>query len=228
MKQHIWIPTLLAILAITAGCGSHGYSRADRAADSVQNAAARVDLGASQMAVALATLSDLVDNPGADLRPQFGKFNSAAKILASLSRDIAAKSDAMQKKGTVYFQKWDEELARIQNEDIRSRSAARKMEVEMGFQRVQANYQATAGLLSPFISRLSDIRTALSADLTPAGLEAVRGLVSAARTEGLSVQQSLQNLSTDFKSLGTSLKPAAPQPTQPHSPSSPPSPSVGS
>ena len=68
MKQHIWIPTLLAILAITAGCGSHGYSRADRAADSVQNAAARVDLGASQMAVALATLSDLLEADVAKLQ----------------------------------------------------------------------------------------------------------------------------------------------------------------
>lgn len=218
MKYSTLFASLLVISAIASGCAARGYNRADSAASSVQKAASRVDAGAGQIDIALATLTDLVDNPGADLKPQFSKFNAAVNDLEPLSKDIAAKSEAMQKKGAAYFQKWDEELAVIQNEDIRSRSAQRKAEVGQGFQRVQANYQSTATTLTPFISRLTDIRTALGTDLTPAGLDAIRGSVGSVKMEGASVVQSLRSLSADFKSLGVSLAPAVPQPVPPSQP----------
>lgn len=217
MKPSTLFASFLALSALVSGCASHGYNRADRAASSMQSAANRVDAGATQIEIALATLSDLVDNPGADMKPQFNKFNSAVNTLESLSKDMAGKSETMQKKGTAYFQKWDEELAHIQSEDIRSRSAARKTEVVQGFERVQANYQNTSVALSPFMTRLTDIRTALSTDLTPAGLASIRGSVDSAKAEGATVQQSLRSLSTDFKNLGGAISPAAPQ-----SPQSPP------
>lgn len=221
MKTSTFFASLLVISALVSGCASRGYNRADSAASSVQKAATRVDAGAGQIDIALATLSDLVDNPGADLKPQFSKFDAAVDNLESLSKDIAGKSDTMQKKGTAYFQKWDEELAVIQNEDIRSRSAQRKTEVVQGFQRVQANYQTTASSLVPFIAKLTDIRTALSTDLTPAGLDAIRGSVGSVKMEGDSVAQSLRSLSADFKSLGVSLSPSVPQPAQPAQPQAP-------
>jgi hypothetical protein len=145
------------------------------------------------------------------MKPQFIRFNSAVNDLESLSKDVADKSATMQKKGSAYFQKWDEELARIQTEDIRSRSAARKTEVMQGFERVQANYQNSSVTLAPFLARLGDIRTALSTDLTPAGLDSIRGSVGSAKTEGESVKQSLRSLAADFKNLGVSLSPAVPQ-----------------
>jgi hypothetical protein len=212
MKTPALLLSLIAISALVSGCGTRGYNRADTAATSIQRAAARVDKGASQIETALAALADLVDNPGADLKPQFARFNASVNDLESLSKDVAGKSTTMQNKGSAYFQKWDEELARIQSEDIRSRSAARRTEVMQGFERVQANYQNTSVTLSPFLARLADIRTALSTDLTPAGLDSIRGSAGSARTEGASVQQSLRSLAADFKNLGVSLSPAVPQP----------------
>lgn len=233
MKHTTVLGSFLVIAAILSGCASRGYNRADSAASSVRNAATRVEVGALQIDIALTALSQLVNNPAADMKPQFSKFDSAVDDLKSLSKDIAGKSESMQKKGTAYFQKWDEELARIQNEDIRNRSATRKTEVIQGFQRVQANYQFTASQLAPFISRLTDIRTALSTDLTPAGLDAIRASANSANTEGASVTKALRDLSADFKSLGISLSPAVPQPEQPSQPqaqpqSQPTTPSVGS
>ncbi len=215
MKNISLIASLLLISAIVSGCASRGYNRADSAASSVQHAANRVDVGASQIEMALATLTDLVENPGADMKPQFGKFNAAVNNLESLSKDIAGKSETMQKKGAAYFEKWDQELAQIQSEDIRSRSAARKTEVMQGFERVQANYQNSSVALAPFITRLADIRTALGTDLTPAGLESIRGSVASAKTEGATVQESLRSLSADFKNLGISLSPAVAPQAQP-------------
>ena len=212
MKTITLLCSFIVISALVSGCGTRGYNRADTAASSIQRASLRIDKGASQVEIALATLTDLVDNPAADLKPQFIRFNASVNDLESLSKDVAGKSATMQNKGSAYFQKWDEELARIQTEDIRSRSAARKTEVMQGFERVQANYQNTSVTLAPFLARLGDIRTALSTDLTPAGLDSIRGSVGSAKMEGASVQQSLRSLAADFKNLGVSLSPAVPQP----------------
>lgn len=211
MKTSTLLLSFIVISALVSGCGTRGYNRADTAATSIQRAADRVDKGATQIEIALATLTDLVDNPAADMKPQFTRFNSAVNDLESLSKDVAGKSGTMQKKGSAYFQKWDEELARIQTEDIRSRSAARRTEVMQGFERVQANYQNSSVTLAPFLARLGDIRTALSTDLTPAGLDSIRGSVGSAKMEGESVKQSLRSLAADFKNLGVSLAPAVPQ-----------------
>ena len=215
MKASTFLTSFVIISALVSGCATRGYNHADSAATSMQRGAERAETGAAQIETALVALSDLVENPGSDLKVQFGKFNGAVSNIESLGKDIAGKSASMKQAGADYFKKWDEELARIQSEDIRSRSAARKTEVVQSFERVQSSYQAASAALTPLITRLTDIRTAISTDLTRAGLDSIRSSVSGVKSEGSSVQQLLKTLAADFKRLGTSISSSLPQPAQP-------------
>lgn len=211
-----WTTRLAAIcilVTLAAGCATRGYNRADHAAATAQSAARQIDQGASELELAIAALAELADGEGADRLIRFSKFNGAVDHLGSLPKEIAGNSAAIQQRGAIYFKKWDEELGRIQNDEIRSRSAARKTEVSQDFERVQANYQPTAAVLAPFIEKLRDIRTALSTDLTPAGLDAIRGSINAAKMEGVSVVISMRSLAADYRALANSLQPVATHPT---------------
>ena len=200
----------VAAAALLGGCASNGYRQAGAAASSLQNTSDRINRGTGQIDAALAALSQLVDNPGADLKLQFRNFNTAVNGVDAFARDLASRNVSIQQQGATYFQKWDEDLARIQNEDIRSRSAERKGEVMKQFDRAKANYDATRTQLNPFLADLRDIRTAVGTDLTPAGLENIRSAAGKVGARGVAVRQSLTELAVEFKNLAMSLATPAP------------------
>jgi hypothetical protein len=212
MKTCKTILSLLALTALISGCATSGYQKANHTAASLQSTSDCINKGTGQIDAALASLSQLVDNPSADLKAQLKTFDSSVSGVESMSREIGSRVASTQQQGAEYFQKWDEDMAQIQNTDIRSNSADRKEAVVKQFDRVKASYESTRGQLMPFVADLRDIRTALSTDLTPAGVEAIRGAASKANAKGVVVRQSLSELAVQYKDLSASLRASAPQP----------------
>jgi seryl-tRNA synthetase len=198
---------LAALTVFTAGCASSSssYEKAGKTSTSLQETAFKIDKGEVQIDTALLALSDLVNAPNQNIKPQFKKFESAVGKLDSLSKDVSKQALAMQEQGAAYFQQWDTDLAKIQNEDIRSRSTERKNIVAARFDRVRASYAHAKDAFVPFMSRLSDVRTALSADLTGEGLTSVKSIADDAKANAVPLREALRQLSADFRVLGLSL-----------------------
>ena len=197
---------LAALTIFTAGCASSSsYEKAGKTSTSLQETALNIDKGEVQIDTALRALSDLVNAPNQNIKPQFKKFESAVEKLDSLSKDVSKQALAMQAQGAAYFQQWDTDLAKIQNEDIRSRSTERKNIVAARFDRVRASYAHAKDAFVPFMSRLSDVRTALSADLTGEGLSSVKSSADEAKANAVPLREALREWSADFRVLGLSL-----------------------
>lgn len=197
----------LAVLTVfSAGCASSSsYEKAGKTSTSLQEAAVNIDKGEVQIDAALAALSDLVNAPNENIKPQFKEFESSVEKLESLSADVGKQALAMQAQGAAYFQQWDADLATIQNEDIRSRSTERKNVVAARFERVRASYVQARDAFVPFMSRLSDVRTALSADLTGEGLTSIKSAADKAKKDAVPLREAMRQLSSDFRILGISL-----------------------
>jgi hypothetical protein len=155
-------------------------------------------------------LAQLVDNPAPDLKPQFNQFGTAVNQVESFGRDLGRATVNVQQSGAAYFQKWDEELATIQSADIREQSARRREAVMRQFERTQTAAEEVRARLAPVISDLKDIRLALSADLTPAGVEAIRNTASKVGSKGVSARESLAQLAAQFKEAGAALSAGRP------------------
>ena len=205
-------PILLvsAISLLLAGCGTCGFDKANCTSDSLQKDAKAIDQSNLQLDAVVVTLTDLMNNPGPDMKPQFKNFSSAVDKLESSANEVNRQVGAMQVQGAEYFQKWDEELAKIHNEDIRTRSADRKTLVAARFAKVKASYVQAKTNFDPFMSDLKDIRTALATDLTSAGLVSVKGVVIKANNDATPLHESLSNLAAGFKELGNSISAKTP------------------
>ena len=210
MKTLISLVAIAACGVLVTGCISTGYEKAGTTSTSLRDAAQGIDNALGPLDTVVAALSDLVTNPGPDITPQFQKFSAAVSNLESLANEVSSREAAMRLQGAAYFQKWDEELAKIQNDDIQTRSLDRKNEVAARFAKVRVSYAQTTANFAPFMSDLKDIRTALATDLTAGGLASVKGLASKANDKVLPLRESLISLSTDFKNLGVSLSTATP------------------
>ena len=203
---------LAVAVAFLAGCASHGYDKGSATAAGLKESATKIEAADGQLDATLGSLNDLVNNPQADLRPQYKKYSGNVDDLAALAKHVDDAVNAMRAQGKEFFAKWNEELAAIKNEDIRTRSAARQKEVSDELLNVKRSYAETEIAFKPFMSDLRDVQKYLGTDLTPAGVATMKEPAAKANQAGATLKQSLSKLAADFKSLGIAMSAVAPAP----------------
>ena len=205
----ITLPLCALIIAsgFIVGCATKGYKKAADTASALTKSSELIAKGNTVIDASLANLNDLVSNPQPDLRKQFKAFNSSVNDLDATDREIASEIQKIKSQGAAYFEKWDQEIARMQNEDIRNRSETRKHEVAGRFGRISRHYDEAQTAFGPFRSALHDVQKFLSTDLTSGGLSAIKEFVKKANTDAVPLKQSLADLSDEFKGLGRSVSP---------------------
>lgn len=202
--------TLAAAAGLVAGCASTGNDKAASTASALTESSSMIAKGNTLIDQTLANLNDLVSNPQPDLREQFKTFNSSVDKLGSAAKDVSSKAEEMKSQGAAYFKKWDKEMAKMQNEDIRNRSEARKNEVASRFARISQQYDETKTAFLPYMSDLRDMQKFLSTDLTAGGLAAIKDVAAKATKDAVPLKESLAKLSDEFRSLGLSMSPTTP------------------
>jgi SMC interacting uncharacterized protein involved in chromosome segregation len=203
---------LASALAVLAGCASGNYEKGSSTAAGLSESADKISAGKTKIDVALNSLNDMVSNPQVDLVPKFKKFNTAVSDLESTAKHVSDSVASMRGTGKEYFQKWDEQLATIKNEDIKSRSTERKNEVQTKFTNIKKTYEETAMAFKPFMAELKDIQSALSTDLTPGGVTALKGPTDKLNKDSVPLKASIDKLAAEFKDLGVAMSSGMPQP----------------
>jgi hypothetical protein len=189
-----------------AGCASSsGYDTGNKTADQIQTAAGRIDALTGKIDVTLTSLNDLVEKPQADLRPQFKTYSDNVTGVETSAKEIADARRKMGEQGKVFFDKWDQQLAQIQNEDIKARSQSRKDEVAKKLQTIKMSYTEAEMAFRPFMADLKDVQKFLSVDLTTGGIAAVKGPAAKANTNAVPLKAAITKLASDFKALGLSM-----------------------
>lgn len=202
---------LMAAAFLVAGCASQPYNQGNITAADIQTTADRLAALPGQIDQTLASLNDLVNNPQADLRPQYGQFAANLAQMESASKEIATARNAMGEKGKEFLAKWDEQLAQIQNPDIKARSQARRDDVAQRLQQIKTGYAQSCSAFKPFMADLKDVQKYLSVDLTTAGIAAIKDPVAKANRDAVPLNTSLTKTAADFKALGMAMSSVTPQ-----------------
>lgn len=200
---------LVAALGLVTGCASTGNDKAANTAKSLTQSSHMIEKGNTLIDQTLVALNDLVSSPNPDMRKQFNTFSSSVNELGSIAKDVTGKAEEMKSQGADYFANWDQETARMQNEDIRQRSDARKYEVASNFARISQQYNEARTTFAPFMSELRDVQKFLGTDLTIGGLAAIKDAAAKATRDAAPVKESLTRLAAEFKSLSRSMSSAS-------------------
>jgi len=211
MKNNTLFLTVLsaAVLAtgFITGCASDNYHKGAGTATALRHSSDLITQGGAQIDVSLAALNDLVSHPQPDLRKQFDVFVNSVDNLGSTAKEVTESTEAMKVQGASYFAGWDHEIALMQNEDIRNRSEARRIEVAAQFDRISRQYDAASIAFQPYMSDLRDVQKYLSTDLTAGGLTAIKEIAIRTTDDAAPLKDTLARLSEQFKGLGTAMSP---------------------
>ena len=211
MKNKTLLLTCLSAVALAVGfvtgCASDNYQKGAGTASALNHSSELIAKGSSQIDDSLAALNDLVSNPQPDLTIQFNAYALAVDNLDATAKDVAAKNQAMQAQGAAYFEGWDNEIATMQNEDIRSRSEVRRNEVAKRFAAISQQYADARTAFQPFMSDLHDVQKSLSTDLTSGGLASIKDTAAKSTRDAVPLKETLTRLSEQFKDLSKAMSP---------------------
>jgi DUF2959 family protein len=203
--------TLALTLALLSACSSPTTSEKGAAAGkNAMQAATYVEQGIGELDATLAALKALVKSPAPDLKPQYKTFDKSLSSLESTAKEVSAIAAKIDENSKVYFAQWDEQIAGIQNEDIRERGVERREAVAAGFSKLQEEYVEVREEFKPLLDNLRDVRTVLSTDLTMDGLKSIEDTVEDIADSSKDVRESLQSLGETFKKLGVRLEQRGP------------------
>ena len=212
--------TVLAAMAMAAlinGCASSGYEKGNETAANIQAAGNLIGALPGQIDATLESLNNLIQKPQTDLRPQHELFAANVAKLESSAKEVADARKSMAERQKEFFARWDEQLAQLQNEDIKARSQSRKDEVMRKMTAIKLNYTEAETAFKPFMSSLKDMEKYLSVDLTPGGIAAMKDSAAKATQEAAPLKESIAKVAEAFKELGVSMSSVAPQ-QQPQQP----------
>jgi hypothetical protein len=192
-------------LGLMTGCETRGYQKSDAASRSYQDAAYEVQAESRTLDTTVASLNSLVNQPAADLKPQYERFNQCLYQLENAETRNEHAATRIAARNAQYLETWNKELTNMSFEAIRARSEARKTEVTTHFETVDRRYSEVRSTTGPLIDYLNDIRRALSTDLTPSGLESIKPIVVTANDSARKVQEALGRLSTELAASSASM-----------------------
>jgi len=185
-------------VCVVSGCASHGYEKGDIAAASMQKAAAEVQAEQRALDATVSALGELVNTQGGDLGLLFRRYSDSLDHLVAAAHRTETTGKKMEVKNADYVDAWDRQLQSIDYQHIRDLSEARRAEVTNRMETVSRRYRESQAAVQPLISYFEDIRKALSTDLTPAGLESLKEVVTNADNNVVKVQTALDALSTEL------------------------------
>jgi len=204
-----------AMTLIMCSCASP-YRQGDSTSASLHNAAMEIRAESGAIDVTLASLDNLVNNPGPDLKPQFARYSHSLDRLVAASKRAEKSAEVAKQRSADFFESWDKRAADIKFEAVREQSVSRKTQVSNEFNTVNDRYRENQSVIEPLISYFQDIRTALSTDLTVGGIQSVKTLADNAAKNAQKVQTALARLSDELSDSGMRMSSVGPreQPAQ--------------
>ena len=205
LKTNIFVQGLIIIgliaMLLPTGCSSVPKGEGAQTSQRLGSLADSVRKGESMTQATMDALKGLIENPE-NIVKQYGEFSSALSGLGKHAKNVRAAADKMANESEKYIKTWSEEIASINNEDIRSRSAKRQKDVEKSLSELRSHYEELADAFGPFMDDLRDIEKALQLDLTGGGIDAISSIANKAIGNGDKVLKLAESVANDFEEAG--------------------------
>jgi major membrane immunogen (membrane-anchored lipoprotein) len=196
---------LLPALLLTA-CGSKdtAMDKSTAASTDVGTFRKNIETCRSQVETTINALNSMSTAQG-DLKPPYEKFGKECDKLQEQADATRAQADAVRAAGRRHFEKWEAEVERIQDPELKAKTLARREERAKEYGKIEDNLQAAKTSFSNFGSGLKDLRAVLGADLSPKGISAASGAFTKTNLQGVEVRKHLDSILAIVDKLAAEL-----------------------
>ncbi|MCS6245766.1 MAG: DUF2959 family protein [Opitutus sp.] len=142
-----------------------------------------------------------------------GEYNNYSKELNVLQKHSAnslINANNVRETGATFFSYWEQETQSIQVAEVREIADQRRTSVQSSFNALSTPLAAARTRLTEVTTMLTDLRKALSLDLTAAGISSLRKQTEKATAQSAELATSLDSLATEVDKIANALPRPAP------------------
>jgi hypothetical protein len=201
----------VAALALTGGCAKdEGRDRSGKAVTSLKETRDELADTSKQVDEVLAAANSLQSGKG-DLNAAYKKYKKEIAETEQAAADTRKRAQNMRARSAEYQTKWQEEMSKVSNPDLKAAAQARAAKVRGSYEMISAKASDTSAAYQPFMADLKDLQTYLSNDLTPAAVQAASPVFQKVNASGqvlkqklTALRQELANVASDMSAAGAS------------------------
>ena len=193
------VPGVLALVLSLAGCAGNKSGQAQealQAVTSMQTLRQELVRGQTQVDDTVAALNQLASASADKLPLSYRAFNKQVGRMSDEAATARRLANAMRDEWRNYLDSWEKENEQLSSPELRARLAERRAAVEKNYERLRDAARALDQAYGPLLGNLRDIQTALSVDLTQAGVQAAQPAFENARRNAANLRQEMANFIT--------------------------------
>jgi replication initiation and membrane attachment protein DnaB len=203
--RHIGTALLVAATPLMAGLAED--SSAQRAAQAeAKMEAFRFEVGVmrAQISSILRQLQ-LLQKDGTDLRAAFAKYLADLDTMDILVKQTADRADQMKTNAEAFFLSWEQQVASIQNEEVRQIAKDRYERRRKSYSKISTSMDETRKALVPYVSLLKDTKKLLEIELSPGSIKSAKKIIAEATWKGADIEEELYNVLVELDRLAREL-----------------------
>lgn len=215
MKARLIAVLAMAVTAavLNTGCASSGSTLGEgaKATDGVMESARLLREGQQDVEQVVVSLDALQSMQGGTIPELFESFENSVDAMDKTANRIGATNRKMKDNAANYFETWNEEIASIANESIRSSSEDRQAKLKKGMDKLKKKFDGLTEDYDGFLANLTDIRTALKLDLNAEGIKAVSKPITKAKKQAKAIEKSAGEVADTYEELGVRMSALDPE-----------------
>lgn len=187
------------------GCATTGMDRSVKTSNSIRDVDSEIKKIMIQMDATSKSLDALVVAGNPDLKKSFNAYSNQLDKLDDEGKRVLKRMDEMKSHSKEYFAEWEKQGVAYKNPEISALSEERRTKLAEIYARVPA---AAAGVKSSYLSyltNLKEIKSYLSNDLTPKGIETINPVAKKAVEDMGALKESLQPVVTALDEIKAEL-----------------------
>ena len=161
---------------------------------------------------ALASLNAVAAQSNRFSQASLQAFSSELNRLQVESLQLRARSQAMQARGDAWFQRWHENLARVQDPQLRALAEKERPALQEHFLRVKQLSLEARESFTPFLSGLRALRNSLEKDPAVLERQSTRDSIQSTGDHGQQVRECLLGIRRELEQMSALLTPAGQTP----------------
>jgi len=185
-----------------------GYKLADKVGKDIAEFRDEIVDVKKAVDVTMAALDKIVAQATVDPRKAFKAFDDSVPKIDSAAARAKKRADDMRERGKEYFDKWEKDLAGVNNPEVRKLAEERKTKLQDTFGNIKTTMQPARDQFNAWLAPLKDLQKYLSQDLTINGIDAAKDLIAKSKKDGMEVQQLLDKVIAELNTVVATITPA--------------------
>jgi len=189
---------LLGAAAYLSGCATMGIGKpeTEKATAKVQNVETDMKQTLAQVDRTQASLDSLIQPGQADVRKKFDAYSADVTKIEKMSKQLEKDQNSMQKQQKDYLAKWEKKESTYTDPELKRASDQRRAALINAYNEIPKANAGFREALNSYLSKIKQIQTQLSLDLTAKGIEAVNPAARKALSEGERVKDTAEPVIT--------------------------------